>query len=108
LRYRNPVRRSAFRSCSEDRSRLAQHWKAPTVTYEEIEAEASRFVASFRRPVPPQAKALFAAFSQHTSGLAVVERCPYCGGLLSVTELSPEAWSVSCPCGRSHDTLKGL
>jgi hypothetical protein len=78
------------------------------MTYAEIDVEASRIVASARRPLPEHAKVTFAAYMQHTSGLAVVERCPYCSGVLAVTQLSPSAWSVSCPCGRSHDTLRGL
>lgn len=79
------------------------------MTYEEIAAEVSAaFAAPPRRPVRPQTKAILAAFMQHTNGLAVIERCPSCGGLLVVTDLSPSAWSVSCPCGRSRDTLRGL
>jgi hypothetical protein len=78
------------------------------VTYEEIKAEVARIVGSGRQPLPGHTKPVFAAFMQHTSGLAVVEHCPYCFGAISVTELSPSAWSVSCPCGRSYDTLRGL
>lgn len=78
------------------------------MTYAEIEAEVCRMVASGRRPPPAHAKAVVAAFMQHTSGLAVVERCPYCAGPLTVAELGGSAWSVTCPCGRSHDTFRGL
>jgi hypothetical protein len=76
--------------------------------YAEIDAESARIVATSGRVLPAHAKAVFAAFMQHTSGLAVVERCPYCDGALVVTKLKTQAWSVSCPCGRSHDTMKGL
>jgi hypothetical protein len=78
------------------------------MTYEEIEAEATRIVASSRQAPAPHAKAVLAAFMQFTCGLAVTEYCPYCDGLLSVSRLLTEAWSIACPCGRTHDTLKGL
>ena len=77
------------------------------MTYAEIEAEVARIIASNRRPLPPHAAMTFAAFLQDTSGLAVTEHCPYCGGQLSVTQCG-RAWSVSCPCGRSHDSFRGL
>ncbi len=78
------------------------------MTYTQIEVEVARLLAPGRRPYPPHAKVVFAAFMQQTSGLAVREHCPYCDGLLAVTEHGLSAWTVSCPCGRSHDTLKGL
>ena len=78
------------------------------MTYDEIEAAASRLVAAGGRSLPEHARPMLIAYMQHTSGLAVTARCPFCGLLLSVVPLSSSAWSVSCPCGRSHDTLRGL
>jgi hypothetical protein len=77
------------------------------MTYAEVEAECARIAATSHRVLPPHAGAVFAAFMQHTSGLKVIERCPYCHGLLAVVEKG-SAWVVSCPCGRSHDNFRGL
>jgi hypothetical protein len=77
------------------------------VTYAEIEAESAQIVATSRRVLPPHARAVCAAFMQHTSGLEVIERCPHCRRLLSVVDKG-SAWVVSCPCGRSHDNFRGL
>ncbi len=61
------------------------------MTYEEIEAEVSRFAADGRRPPPAEVLAVYAAFPQHTGGMDVVARCPHCAGTLCVTKLSPSA-----------------
>ncbi len=76
------------------------------MTYEEIVAEVALFQKI--KVESPHARAVFGAFMQCTSGLAIKERCPYCKGLLFVTNLNDRAWTVSCPCGRSSDTLRGL
>jgi hypothetical protein len=78
------------------------------VTYEEIDAEVDRIVSGEQGSHPPHARAVFGAFMQWTSGLAINEHCPYCKGLLFVTNLIDQVWTVSCPCGRSSDTLRGL
>jgi hypothetical protein len=78
------------------------------MTYAEIKAEVASIIATSVRPLPAHAKAVLAAFMQHTSGLQVIERCPYCDGAIGVIESDQRAWSVSCPCGRSHDTMRGL
>lgn len=77
------------------------------MTYAEIEAECARIVATSRPDLPPHARAVAAAFMQHTSGLDVIERCPYCRDLIAVVEKG-SAWVVTCPCGRSHANLRGL
>ena len=79
-------------------------------TYEEIEAEWERLVAQSRKPFPPEARATMTAFMQHTAGLPITASCIHCGRVLAVTDLGKhgQAWSVTCPCGRSKDTLKGL
>lgn len=78
------------------------------MTYADIEAEIAKFEASFGRPLPPHARHTFAAWMQHTAGMVVTEHCPDCGGLLAVTEYGGTAWTVSCPCGRCRDTMRGL
>jgi hypothetical protein len=78
------------------------------VSYAEVEVEVARLVAASRRPLSPHTRSTLAAYMQYTSGLTITEHCPDCGALLLVTELGNSAWSVSCPCGRSHDTLRGL
>ena len=79
-------------------------------SYEDVETEWARLVAQSGRAFPPEAKATMTAFWQHTAGLPVKARCVHCGALLTVTELGAcgQSWSVTCPCGRSKDTLKGL
>ena len=77
------------------------------ITYEQIDLEWERLAACFEQKYPPEGKATYTAFMQHTSGLLVRARCVHCGELLTVTERGT-AWIVSCPCGRSKDTLRGL
>jgi hypothetical protein len=76
-------------------------------TYEEIDAEWERLVASLGRECPAEGEAIMKAFMQHTAGLIVKARCMHCGELLNITERGT-VWLISCPCGRSKDTLKGL
>ena len=76
-------------------------------TYEEIEAEWERLAASLGLACPPEGKATMTAFMQHTAKLPVTARCIHCGELMSVTDHGT-AWTVSCPCGRSKDTMRGL
>ena len=78
------------------------------MTYEEIDTEIDRILSERKGSLPLHARAVFGAFMQWTSGLAIKERCPYCDGSLLVTNLNDQAWAVSCPCGRSSDTLRGL
>jgi len=78
-------------------------------TYEEIETEWRRLSANHGAAWPPEAKAVYVAFMQHTARLPVTTRCIHCGELLAVTDLaSGSAWAVTCPCGKSKDTLRGL
>jgi len=76
-------------------------------TYEEIEAECERFVATLGSTIPPEGKTTMAAYLQHKSKLPITARCIHCGELMTVTD-SGTAWSVSCPCGRSTLDLRGL
>lgn len=76
--------------------------------YAEIEAEASGLVQSAKKPLPVHAKPVLAALLQHHARLPVIERCPYCAGLLRVDAPSESAWLVVCPCGKSKDTFRGL
>jgi hypothetical protein len=78
------------------------------VTYEEIDEEIVRILSARQGSLPTHARAVFGAFMQWTSGLAVIEHCAYCKGSLFVTNLNDQVWAVSCPCGRSSDTLRGL
>ena len=78
------------------------------MTYEEIDEEIVRILSERQGSLPTHARSVFGAFMQRTSGLAIKEHCPYCKGLLFVTNLNDQAWAVSCPCGRSSDTLRGL
>lgn len=77
-------------------------------TYADIEAQWEELAA--KSSFPAEAKATYTAFMQFSAGLAVQSRCIHCGELLTVTELGERgtAWAVSCPCGRSKDTLRGL
>jgi hypothetical protein len=45
---------------------------------------------------------------QPIGGLTVTQRCPCSDRQLHVTELATQVCSVSCPCGRSQDSLRGL
>jgi hypothetical protein len=76
-------------------------------TYEEIEAEWERLAASLGPACPPEGKATMTALMQHTAKLPITARCIHCGKLMSVTDHGT-AWTVSCPCGRSKDTMKGV
>lgn len=78
------------------------------MTYEEIEAEVAQIIATSGRPSPVHARPVFAAFLQHTHGLQVIERCPYCQERLTVNGLTEQAWMVTCPCGLSQDLMRGL
>lgn len=79
-------------------------------SYEEIETEWKSLSARRKGTLPPEAKAVMTAFWQHCARLAIVSRCIHCNELLSVTDVGKagQAWVVSCPCGRSKDTLRGL
>jgi hypothetical protein len=76
-------------------------------TYEEIEAEWERLAANLGPNCPPEGKATMTAWMQHTAKLPITARCIHCGELMSVTHYGT-AWTVTCPCGRSKDTMKGL
>ena len=78
-------------------------------TYEEIEAEWERLAASLGRACPLEGKSTMTAWMQHTAGLAITSRCIHCGELLTVTESRyGQAWTVTCPCGKSKQDMKGL
>jgi hypothetical protein len=77
------------------------------ITYKMIEAEWERLAASLGPACPPEGKATMTALLQHTAKLPITAQCIHCGELMEVTDLGT-AWSVSCPCGRSKDTMRGL
>lgn len=76
-------------------------------TYEDIEAEWERLAANFPPDFPPEARSTMTALMQHNSGLPVTARCIHCGDLMSVTDHGT-AWTMTCPRGRSRDTMRGL
>ncbi len=57
--------------------------------------------------IPPQARLVLIALSQHQSEEPVTQKCPRCGSLLVVEEKG-SAWLVTCQCGFCKDTLRGL
>lgn len=76
------------------------------ITYTDIDAEWEKLSA--QSLFPPEAEATMTAFMQHFAGLSIRARCIHCGELLTVTDLGSSASTVTCPCGRSKDTLRGL
>lgn len=49
------------------------------------------------------------ALSEYRSqGAVMTARCDSCGGLLEVEARGENSFSVSCPCGKYRDTLRGL
>lgn len=78
-----------------------------STTYEEIDAEWERMAASLGPACPPEGKATMTAWMQYRAKLPITARCIHCGGPISVTD-HRTAWTISCPCGRSKDTLRGL
>ena len=47
------------------------------------------------------------ALLQHKNELPITARCIHCRELMSVTDHGT-AWTISCPCGRSKDVMRGL
>jgi hypothetical protein len=76
-------------------------------TYEEIDAEWERLAASLGRACPPEGKATMIAWMQHNAKSPITAQCMHCSGLLKVIDHGT-AWTVTCPCGRSKDTIRGL
>ena len=64
--------------------------------------------------LPPQLRRLLTALEEFHSGQPVTQQCVFCGTVLQITGLGETAegphtaWAVTCSCGRSNDTLRGL
>lgn len=75
------------------------------LTREEIDAEASQILQG--REATPTARAIIIAWLEHKSGLPIDQHCQHCGEQLHV-QGRKGSWLVSCPCGKTVDTLRGL
>jgi hypothetical protein len=76
------------------------------MTREEIDAEADRLLGSI--PIAKaHARPLLIAYMEHHAGLPIDQKCPYCGGSLSVVDHGT-AWTVTCDCKKSESSFRGL
>jgi hypothetical protein len=71
----------------------------------EIDAEAAKILEG--RNATPYHRAAVLAFLEHVNELPMDQICPDCNGIVSVEQVNT-AWLVSCPCGRTKETLRGL
>jgi hypothetical protein len=76
------------------------------MTKEEIEAEVEQMAEG--RTWVPHFRPSVIAFMEHTNGLSVDQKCPYCDGAMWVEDFEGRAWTVRCPCGKTDNSFRGL
>jgi hypothetical protein len=74
----------------------------------EIDEEADRILEGDQRSkMTPYKRAVLIATLEYFNDVPIDQFCPACKGIVSV-EAFDQAWILSCPCGRTKDTLRGL
>ena len=75
------------------------------MTRAEIETEADKICSTSN--LQPHARPLVIAWMEYTEGLPIDQNCPYCFESLQILDHGT-AWTVTCPCGKSENTMRGL